>query len=209
MSSSAKPAFAAVVLAAGNSSRLGQPKQLLRWQGKTLLTRTIELAQSAGPEHCILALGGNAEPMWQSLIDTPKPSIDISKVNRLDVANWQLGMGASLQASVRAVIERSEISGLLILLVDQYKVAPKFVQQLVQCWHSKPNFACCARYRQLHGVPAILPRAWFADILVSPPNENGARHWLRSRADVLALDLDDPGDLDQSADINSETPQYA
>lgn len=155
-----------------------------------------------------LALGANAQHMWQSLIDAPKMSIDISKVNRLDVANWQLGMGASLQDAVRAVIDRSEISGLLVLLVDQYKVAPEFVQQLVQCWRSKPNLACCARYQQLRGVPAILPRAWFAEILPSTLSENGARTWLRSRDDVQALDLDDPGDLDQPADINSETPSY-
>ena len=206
MSSSAKPAFAAVVLAAGNSSRLGQPKQLLRWRGKTLLTCAIELAQSAGPAHCMLALGANAGHMWQSLIDEPKTSIDISRVDRLDVANWQLGMGASLQASVRAVVDLREISGLLVLLVDQYKVVPEFVQQLVQCWRRLPNLACCARYQQLRGVPAMLPRAWFADILASPPAENGARFWLRSRADVQALDLDNPGDLDRPEHIDANTP---
>jgi|GEM_PF-360676 len=212
MSNSTEPAFAAVVLAAGNSSRLGQPKQLLRFQGQILLARALDLAQSALPKHCMLALGANSRQIWQALVDEPLVqnggSLDLNQVERLDVENWQLGMGASLQKSVSTIIDRAEIGGLLILLVDQYKIAPSFVQRLIDLWRTQPTLACCARYQQLCGAPAILPRNWFADILSGAPADYGARLWLRSRKDVQMLDISDPGDLDQPEDIGSNTPNH-
>lgn len=207
MSSSINASFASVVLAAGSASRLGQPKALLRWQGESLLERTVQLAQIAGPSTCLLALGANAESLWRTWQQEATAKALVDQVRRLDVTHWQLGMGASLQAAVREIYEKTDISGLLVLLVDQYRIEPAFIDALVKRWRAQPNFAACACYRDsqddIRGAPAILPRSWFNEILSQPACDVGARALLRSRRDVNVLALQAPGDVDLPRDLKA------
>jgi molybdenum cofactor cytidylyltransferase len=211
MSSFISANFAAVVLAAGSSSRLGQPKALLRWQGETLLTRALQLAQIGKPSACLLAIGHNADSLWRTWQQDVSNRLLSQHIQRLDVEDWQLGMGASLQAAVRAVNDRAEINGLLVLLVDQYRIEPAFIGALVQRWRAQPDFAACACYHDVQnevpatqnvlGAPAILPRSWFNEILRLPAADVGARELLRSRNDVNVLAISAPGDVDLRGDL--------
>ncbi len=181
-----------VVLAAGASRRLGQSKQLLRLHGETLVRHATRLGLATKPHSAVLVVGADADPVYASVADLP--------VHRTDCADWSLGMGASLRAGLAAL--PSACAGALIVLCDQPALDAPHLQQLVTAWRERPRGAAASSYAGRLGVPALLPRAWFAE-LTADAGDQGARQLLaRRREDVvaivneaLALDVDRDEDL--------------
>jgi molybdenum cofactor cytidylyltransferase len=185
------------ILAAGQSRRLQQPKQLLRYQGQTLLRRALRLAHA------------HAETVVVSLSDTelldPADS-DQTKAQVVLVADASIGMSASLRA-VAAVAEQSSAQALMVLLVDQFRVDSTWIEGMLNLFATRPDQAIASSYRAeagaelTIGVPAIFPRHWFAR-LQQAHGDQGARHWLRSRSDVQHYHAStSPGDVDTLLDV--------
>ncbi len=182
---------AAIVLAAGASRRLGTPKQLLNVDGETLLHRAARLALATAPAQTLVVLGADATAMREAVAD-----LDVRSVMCDD---WQRGQSASLQAGVSAL--EDGIEGVLVLLCDQVGLDAAHANTLLQAWHDEPTRAVASAYADVIGVPAVLPRAWFADVL-RLQGDRGARDLLRRRdaevvkiaAPALARDVDTPRD---------------
>jgi len=178
-----------ILLAAGASRRLGTSKQLLRIDHEPLVRRAARIALTTRPTRIAVVVGADAEATFAAVSDL--------NVERVDCADWALGMGASLRAGTRALQE--DCDGLLIVLCDQPALSAAHLQRLVEAWRSAPQRRAASAYAGTLGVPALLPRPWFADLL-RLEGDQGARALLRDQvqgviaipAPELAWDIDDP-----------------
>jgi CTP:molybdopterin cytidylyltransferase MocA len=183
-----------IVLAAGASRRLGKTKQLVRLHGEPLARRALRLGLATKPWFALIVLGAEADAVYASVADLG--------ARRVDCADWQRGMSASLRAGLAAL--PPECAGALIVLCDQPTLDTAHLDALVAAWRANADGAAASCYAGRLGVPALLPRAWFAD-LMSDAGDQGARELLaRRRADVaaivnetLAFDVDRDQDLDR------------
>lgn len=186
------PRHALVLLAAGASRRLGEPKQLLRLDGETLVHRAARLGLATAPAQALLVVGAQAEATWAAASGLG--------LRRVDCPDWNDGLGASLRAGLAAVSPSNE--GALVLLCDQPGLDAAHLRALVAAWQKQPTHAAASAYAGVLGVPALLPRAWFA-ALSRNAGDRGARDLLRERADqvhaipapALSDDVDGPRDL--------------
>jgi CTP:molybdopterin cytidylyltransferase MocA len=171
---------------------MGQTKQLLTLRGETLVRRTVRLGLTTQPQAAIVVLGADAEAVYGGVQDL--------SVRRVDCADWELGMGASLRAGLAALPR--ECAGALVVLCDQPALGSAHLDRLVAAWRSNPSGAAASSYAGRLGVPALLPRAWFAE-LGADIADRGARDLLARRREevvtipneALALDIDRRDDL--------------
>lgn len=183
-----------IVLAAGASTRLGLPKQLITIDGETLVHRAVRLSLETRPVDCLVVCAGHADQVQLAVADLA--------CRCLTCPDSELGMSASLQLGIEAL--EASCTGALIVLTDQPALDGQHLCALCNRWHAEPDHAVASGYAGTIGVPALLPRAWFAAIQ-SQNGDRGARELLRTRgaevhvvdAPQLALDIDKPGDLAQ------------
>lgn len=188
---------AALLLAAGGSQRLGQPKQLVRIDGLPLIRRLAMAALATAPSELLVVLGAEVKLCGEALSGLP--------VRIVVAQDWADGMGASLAAGARA----APATGLLVLGVDQPALDARHLQALVECWRAHPDQPAASGYAGVIGTPAVLPAAW-RDELMQARGDQGARERLRARpgcrvvdAPALAFDIDRPEDLARFAAANA------
>jgi molybdenum cofactor cytidylyltransferase len=186
---------AAVILAAGASTRLGQPKQLVAIEGEPLLVRTSRLVVEAGCHPVVVVTGFDAERMQDALADMP--------VIIGENIDWMSGMGSSLRCGVAALEGMvGRPSDVLILVCDQIALSVELLRELLRV-HALGNQPITAsRYAGRAGVPAIFPARYFPE-LQRVEGDRGARGILELHAEDVALvefgdgviDLDTPEQL--------------
>jgi CTP:molybdopterin cytidylyltransferase MocA len=188
----------AILLAAGASTRLGQPKQLLRlsaFGGETLIDHAVELARAAGAAPIFVILGAHAEEIHR----------ECEMLDCILVRNeaWHEGMASSLRLGISAVLENvPAASGVMVLVCDQPGLSAEHLRQLLDAQELDPDSIAASRYAGRSGVPAIFPRTLFPSLL-ELQGDQGARTMLqRPEAAVHAIDF--PGgefDLDSPEDL--------
>ncbi|HEV7490446.1 MAG TPA: nucleotidyltransferase family protein [Rhodanobacteraceae bacterium] len=186
------PAHGAIVLAAGASTRLGRAKQLIDIDGEPLLRRVTRRVLATEPEDCVVVLGHDAERIGSVL-----EGLDV-RVLRLRDADS--GMAASLRAGLLSL--DALCAGALIVLTDQPALTVDHLDALCMAWRAEPARAVASAYAGVLGVPAILPRDWFEEI-IALRGDVGARALLRARSDEvtaiaapeLAADIDRVDDI--------------
>jgi molybdenum cofactor cytidylyltransferase len=191
--SAAPPKVAAVVLAAGASRRLGQPKQLILIEGESLLRRSARLAIEAGCQPVVVVLGFDAERMLPELAGL---AVDVA-IN----ANWSSGMGSSLACGVQAVLAaRPEADALLVLVCDQPRLTASHLGALLARHAAGPAAIVASAYAGRSGVPAIFAAGLFPE-LQHLEGDRGARDLIFCHGAQTvdwpdgALDIDTPTDL--------------
>ncbi len=167
---------AAIVLAAGASRRLGEPKQLIRLDGETLLERTVRVCREAGCLPVVVVLGAFVDEVCKG------SSLGDASVVINDA--WTEGMGSSVRAGVQELA--SGVEGCVIATCDQPAVTAEHLRALM-----KSNELTASAYAGQHGVPAYFPRATFRQ-LMQLQGDAGARKLLK---DARALELPS-GELD-------------
>lgn len=187
--------FGVVILAAGASTRMGQPKQLLEVAGKPLLVRAVEAALASPAWPVVVVLGANAEQIRPVLARLP--------VLITENPAWAEGMAASLRAGVTTLQQFSRrIEAAVIALCDQPAFSAATIAQLVATQQASGRSIVAARYAQRHGAPAMFLREHFPT-LTHLTGEEGARALLNDQPEriasvhlpELALDLDTPADV--------------
>ncbi|MCR5889532.1 nucleotidyltransferase family protein [Hymenobacter sp. J193] len=142
-----------VLLAAGASSRLGRPKQLLPYQGKTLLRRAAETAVSAAAGDLVVVVTGAVhEELLPELAGLP--------VHVEHCPTWAAGMGASLKFGLQALSRlQPQVPGFTVMLCDQPHVTPGLLWELVEAHARTDRAVAAAEYGRVRGVPAYFAAA--------------------------------------------------
>ena len=181
-----------IVLAAGGSTRFGALKQLLEFNGKSLLNRIVGIACGLVDNRVLVVHG-------------PKPTkcqrdIAAYKVKNLVNEDWADGMSGSLTLALHAVPE--DYDAVLILLCDQPLIGREQLDRLVHSWRQNPDRIIAGSYADTVGVPAIIPKKFFHHLL-ELGGDQGARKVLnRLASETIAVpmpeaefDIDTPEDF--------------
>jgi CTP:molybdopterin cytidylyltransferase MocA len=164
--------IAAVVLAAGASTRFGQPKQ------RMLLGGVLERVRAAGEvDELVVVTGAHEVDADAHVVHCP---------------DWERGPGASLRCGLDALPPKTEAAA--VVLADGPNLAPAAIDRVVVAWREGAGDVVAASYGGTRGHPVVLGRAAWARI----PDE-GAR--ALAPALVPCDDLEAPGDVDFPADL--------
>jgi len=187
---------AAIVLAAGASRRLGQPKQLLRHHGEALLERAIRMAGEAGASPLLVVLGANA-PLIRA-------AVPFENALAVENAEWEQGIASSIQAGLRRLVAVApDASGALILGCDQPRLTVEHLRALLDRFEAQGTQAIAAStYAGVLGIPAVFPRAVYPSLLALR-GDRGARALLAAPpCPLLAVEFSGGEvDIDQPADL--------
>lgn len=181
-----------LVLAAGASKRLGQPKQLVKLGGRPALHIVVTNAVALAGNAVTVVVGAQARDMTHLLAHSPASVI----VNR----SWEEGLSSSLRFGIASLPPGCD--AVLVLLGDQVGVTADDLQRLAAAWKGEESLIAAAVYDQHVGVPAIFPRLCFSE-LAELRGDHGARTVLERNSYRLvrvpmsnaAIDLDTPEDL--------------
>jgi molybdenum cofactor cytidylyltransferase len=181
-----------LLLAAGRSSRMGQPKQLLPWQGRPLVRHVAEVALASQLAGLVVVLGAAAQETRAAL-----QGMHVAPM-LVDCPNFVSGQSASLRCGLEVLPPAA--CGAVVLLVDQPLITPELLNRMVQQFTEHPGVvALVPRFEGRRGNPVLLGAMLFAD-LQKLEGDRGARDLLQLHADrIYWLDLDDPAvvvDLD-------------
>lgn len=189
---------AGIIVAAGSSSRLGQPKQLIPIGGEPMLQRAIRFVHEAGAEPVFVVLGAHREIIEARVNFGPAEVV----VNN----EWTEGLASSIRAGVRAADQASsEESGLLLMICDQPRVSADHLRRMIQVFQAQPpGTAVASVYAGTRGIPAIFPRLAI-DHLCALRGDQGARSLLARPPWMVVevpleggeIDIDRPEDLEQ------------
>lgn len=186
----------AAILAAGPSTRLGNPKQLARVDGGLVLHRAVASAASIAGHSVSVVLGAQARDV--------APALRLSSASVVLNRDWAEGLASSIRAAVRSAPPCCE--GLLLLLADQVAVSADDLRRLFVAWRRHPVLIVTALHGGAPGLPAIFPRWAFTD-LMELRGDRDAGQVLRRNSDRVVripmanagITLDTPDDERASA----------
>ncbi len=185
---------AVILLAAGASRRLGQPKQLVVFEGKTLLRRAAEAACLAC-ERVFVVLGAAGNLMLPELEDLP--------VRVLQNEDWAEGLASSIRLGLAAAKrEVPDLQAVVLSVCDQPRLSGEVFEEIFRDKLRSGNGLVACRYAGAVGVPALFEAKYFPE-LVGLTGDAGAKKLLLAHADDLGVvdwpegtwDVDFPADL--------------
>ncbi len=177
-----KSVLTAVILAAGESSRMKYPKPLLEIAGKTFTSIIVEKIHKAGISDIIFVLGANAEFIKEN-INTDKLTVIL---NRL----WQEGQLSSLQAAIKEVRDRTE--GIMVFLIDHPQIKILTIQKMIESYKNTAADVIVPEYNGRTGHPVIFRHNVFEDLMKTSLSK-GAREVIRdSKYNVIKIKVKDP-----------------
>ena len=194
-----------VVLAAGASSRMGSPKALLQYRGRTFLAQVVSTLQAAGLDDVVVVTGAHDREIRHAAAGDPA----LTSVRFVHNPEHARGPLSSLHLAL-ALVDHPGASGIVVALVDHPAVRPDTVGRLLAEWRATKAPVVRPRYQERHGHPVIFDRAAFGALWQAPFAE-GARAVVRGFGSaVRTVEVDDPGvvlDIDSPADLAALTGQ--
>lgn len=169
-----------IILAAGASRRLGQPKQNLKFKGHTLLQLAIAAALGSHCRPVIVVIGANAEEL-----DLPDSHPDVTIVQN---TNWQQGMASSLKAGLNEL--GGDAAGVAVMLCDQPFVDAGLINRLLQSNEETGKAIIACKYKEVAGVPSLFDQSLFPKLMALKGDE-GAKHLIKTHpADVFTIEFE-------------------
>jgi molybdenum cofactor cytidylyltransferase len=182
-----------IVLAAGGSRRLGQPKQLLRYRARPLLLNAIDAARAVTPRRVLVVLGARHARL-RKLLRREAADVAVARNPR-----WRSGLAGSLRVGLDALPSRA--SAALILLADQPLIDAPALRSLIIAWREHPRAAAAASYQDRLGAPAILPRMLWSQAR-RLQGDIGARALLHDAVGTTVVAMPEGAvDIDTAADL--------
>lgn len=191
--------LAAIVLAAGESTRMGSNKLLLPWRDTTVLGQTLANVGATTIRTTIVVTGHNPEPIAAQAADA-----GFQVIHNPDYAN---GMLSSVQAAVRNL--SSETEAVLIILGDQPMIGAAIIQALVNAYHHTNHGLVAPYYHGRRGNPVLIDRRYFEELLILPAGSAPRALVERHPDDIMAVVVDDESvlyDLDKPEDYERFKP---
>lgn len=184
---------AGLVLAAGAGRRYGGPKALVRYDGRLLVERAVDVLRAAGCAPVVVVLGAAA--------DRVRAEASLGDAALVDNPDWSSGMGSSLRAGLVALAGTGAPAA-VVQLVDTPGITPEAVRRLVAL--ADPAVLAMAGYGERRGHPVLLGRDHWAGIAQLAAGDVGARPYLAAHADSVHIvqcgDVADDADMDTPAD---------
>lgn len=184
-----------ILLAAGSSSRLGQPKQLVEVEGVPLLLKSTLAALDANYAHVVVVLGSNADEHKKTIAHLP--------VEIITHDAWEKGMGSSLKAGLKYVTtSRPDTRAMVIMVCDQPLLTAMHLSALRDAFNRSSAHIVASRYGNTLGVPALFDQTLFSELL-NIKDSQGAKVVIENHASAIQaidwaaglLDIDTPEDL--------------
>jgi molybdenum cofactor cytidylyltransferase len=185
---------AAVVLAAGDSSRFGEPKQLAIFQGEPLVRHTVAAAKNAGCAPIVVVVGANAAQVTSALTGL---SVSIAMH-----PNWSDGVGSSIAVGIKHTTDiAADLDAAILLTCDQPFVDAAALRELIQLQLETGKPIVASAYAETLGIPALFDRSCFADLL-QLRRDSGAKGIILARQhDVVSFNFPAAAiDIDTAAD---------
>jgi molybdenum cofactor cytidylyltransferase len=176
---------AGLLLAAGASTRLGQPKQLLPYGGRSLLRHAAETGIAAGLDPLVVVVGARAEAMRPELAGLP--------VLVLDNPRYAEGQSTSLRAGVAAL--PAEVGAVVVLLADMPGVDAPLVRALIAAWRASQAPIVRPTHAGQPGNPVLFAARLFPELLRAEGDEGGRPVLRAHAAEAHLLPVDNPGIL--------------
>ncbi len=186
------PNIGIVILAAGASTRMGTPKQLLRYQESSLLRHTIEVATTSVCRPIVVVLGAYAQLIRSDISQLP--------IHIVENLQWTEGMSASIRVGIQELkTSYPKVKAVIVTLCDQPFISTEIINQLAMAYHStnRPIIAC--EYAETLGVPALFSDRLFSELMALHSSE-GAKQVIKKHSQEVfsisfpkgATDIDTP-----------------
>ena len=170
---------AIVILAAGTSSRLGSPKQLLEYNGKTLLQHAIDTALVTGCPKVMVVLGARADMLKLKLANQP--------IEILENKNWQEGMTSSIRYALQNItIAGFQPESIIFMVCDQPYVTSSLLMSLVEKSVETGLPIIASGYDDKAGTPAMFHKSMFPQ-LMDLKGDKGASALLAAQPEKVAI----------------------
>ncbi len=186
-----------IILAAGASTRMGTPKQLLLYQGRSFVRHIAEVAIASVCQPIAVVLGANAKRI--------KPEISHLPVHVVENQQWAEGMSSSLRVGLKALLTVTQnLEAVAIALCDQPFVSSPMLDQIVEAYRFTGKAIIASEYAGTLGVPALFSHTLFSELLALK-NTEGAKQIIRKHIQEVfsvpfpegAIDIDTPKDYEQ------------
>jgi molybdenum cofactor cytidylyltransferase len=196
-----------ILLAAGGSTRMGRPKQLLPYRGTTLLRHAAQVAIESGLGPVVVVLGAEEARCRAELENLP---LTIAGNPR-----WSEGMGGSIALGVETLLEVTpEVLAALIMHHDQPLVSAARLQDLARPWSPPEALVVASAYGNTFGVPALFDRTLFPRLRAlsgargaHPILQEHAGHLVKVALPEAAQDIDSPVDYQRLSDLESRSSE--
>ncbi|MEO8584104.1 MAG: nucleotidyltransferase family protein [Flavitalea sp.] len=184
-----------MVLAAGASTRLGTPKQLLQLNGQPLLNIVLREVENADVKNIILVLGSSYEII--------KDNIDEMKVHIIYNENWTEGMASSMIVGLKAALELDPaVEGVIFVVCDQPFISASLLDGLIEKHQQSGLPIVASSYAETLGTPAYFHKSLFPELMLLS-GDSGAKKILQKYSDEVAavefsrgsIDIDTNEDL--------------
>lgn len=167
-----------VILAAGASTRLGRPKQLLEYRGQPLLQHLIDLADQTICNPSLVILGSGAEEI--------KERIDSKSLEVIENPEWEEGIASSIRFGLSYLGEKNpDVKHVLFLLSDQPYLTIDVINELLKLKGANKSITAC-EYNDQVGVPAIFSHHFFED-LMRLEGDSGAKKIILQNMDYVSM----------------------
>lgn len=186
--SNAVKSCAAIILAAGQSSRLGKPKQLLKYQNKTLLQHAMDTTKQSTVQSVIVVLGSNA--------DLISNDIDPSGIHLVINNDWQSGMASAICCGIQSLRRLdSNVDAVILMVCDQPFVSPDLLDNLIEKQQETGKLIIASQYDDTIGTPALFYKELFMELLALE-GDSGAKKIIMQHSNLLATISFPKGSID-------------
>lgn len=169
-----------IILAAGNSSRLGQPKQLLQFKNKSLIRNVTDAALAANVSNVVVVTGASEEAISKELKGLP--------IQLAHNSNWQAGMGSSIRIGLGKLLSLDQNTDAVILAVsDQPFVTSDLFQNLIDKAITRDKSIVACTYQETAGTPVLFEKHYFEALLAIKGAEGAKRILKQFESDVSTV----------------------
>jgi molybdenum cofactor cytidylyltransferase len=194
--------IAGIILAAGQSSRLGRPKQLLPLAGEPMIRHTVRRVLESSLDEVIVIIGDDADAVRDALEGLP-----VQLVTNPRAAE---GQSTSVVAGITALLDNAgpenspQAEAVVMLLGDQPTIDPTLINAVIQQWRKCDSPIVATRYYDIVGSPVLFASSLFPELL-QIKGDIGARDIVRAKRDageLATVTIDDPAppDVDTNDD---------
>ena len=184
-----------MIMAAGASTRLGQPKQLIKYQGETLIRRIATVALSTEIGHVSIVTGYDHKNIEKQVSD-----LDVTIIYNEE---WEEGLGSSIRNGIKVILEKEpETNAILLTMVDQPYVDGTHLKKLANAYDPTRPMIIASAYSSTFGVPVLFDSHYFDEMTQLKGDEGGKKVFVNYLKNIVeipfvkgAFDIDEKKDL--------------